>query len=57
MKGTKEARKAKPDGCTVYATFQHILASNLTGRMDFSYEAFEPVAMMVSTASIIGAGT
>lgn len=57
MKGTKVARKAKPDGCTVYATFQHILASNLTGRMNFSHEAFEPVAMMVSTASIIGAGT
>jgi tripartite-type tricarboxylate transporter receptor subunit TctC len=57
MKGTKEARKAKPDGCTVFATFQHVLASNLTGRMDFTYDQFEPIAMMVSTASIIGAGS
>lgn len=57
MKGTKAARDAKPDGCTIYSTFQHVLASNLTGRQDFSHEVFDPIAMMVSTASIIGAGT
>ncbi len=55
MKGTKSAVSAKADGCTVFATFQHILASNLTGRMDTTYKDFVPVSMMVSTASIIGA--
>jgi tripartite-type tricarboxylate transporter receptor subunit TctC len=56
IKGTKQAIKAKPDGCTVFATFQHVLASNLTGRIDFTWDAFVPVARMVQTASIIGAG-
>lgn len=56
LKGTKQALKAKADGCTVFATFQHILASNLTGRIDFTWDAFVPVARLVQTASIIGAG-
>ncbi|MCB1739929.1 MAG: tripartite tricarboxylate transporter substrate binding protein [Gammaproteobacteria bacterium] len=55
IKGTKEAAKAKPDGCTVFATFQHVLSSNLTGRSDLTYTDFEPAARMVQTASIIGA--
>jgi tripartite-type tricarboxylate transporter receptor subunit TctC len=57
LKGTKQALKAKPDGCTVFATFQHILASNLTGRINFTWDSFVPVARLVQTASIIGAGT
>jgi len=57
VKGTKQFKKAKPDGCTLFLTFQHILAGRLTGRIDFSWDAFTPVARMVQTASIIGAGT
>lgn len=57
IKGTKQARKAKPDGCTVFATFQHILASNLTGRIDFTWDAFTPVARMTQTVSLIAAGS
>jgi len=57
LKGTKQALKAKPDGCTVFATFQHILASNLTGRINFTWDAFVPVTRLVQTASIIGAGS
>lgn len=56
IKGTKQTLKAKPDGCTLFATFQHVLASNLTGRIDFTWDAFVPVASLVQTASIIGAG-
>lgn len=56
LKGTKQALKAKADGCTVFATFQHVLASNLTGRINFTWDAFVPVARLVQTASIIGAG-
>jgi tripartite-type tricarboxylate transporter receptor subunit TctC len=57
IKGTKVAKNAKPDGCTLFATFQHILASNLTGRINFTWDAFEPVARMTQTMSLIGAGT
>ncbi|MEX2643927.1 MAG: tripartite tricarboxylate transporter substrate binding protein [Acetobacterales bacterium] len=57
IKGTLQALEAKPDGCTVFATFQHILASNLTGRIDFTWDAFTPIARLTQTASIIGAGT
>jgi tripartite-type tricarboxylate transporter receptor subunit TctC len=56
IKGTKAAKDAKPDGCTIFSTFQHILASNLTGRIDFTWDVFEPVAIMTQTMSLIGAG-
>jgi len=56
IKGTKQALKAKPDGCTLFGTFQHILSSNLTGRIPFTWDSFTPVARLVQTASIIGAG-
>jgi len=57
IKGTKQAMKAKPDGCTLFSTFQHIMASNLTGRIDFTWDVFQPVARLTQTVSIIGAGT
>jgi putative tricarboxylic transport membrane protein len=56
IKGTKAAMKAKPDGCTLFSTFQHILASNLTGRIDFTWDVFQPVARLTQTVSLIGAG-
>jgi len=57
IKGSKAAMKAKPDGCTVFSTFQHLISSNLTGRIDFSWDAYQPVAKMTQTMSLIGAGT
>jgi len=57
IKGTKAAMKAKPDGCTIFSTFQHIMASNLTGRIDFTWDVFDPIARMTQTMSLIGAGT
>ncbi len=54
-KGAKEARKAKPDGCTLFAIHQSAITSYFTGRVDFSYEAFEPVAMLTRTPAIFGA--
>jgi tripartite-type tricarboxylate transporter receptor subunit TctC len=57
IKGTKAARDAKPDGCTIFSTFQHIMASNLTGRIDFTWDVFDPIARMTQTMSLIGAGT
>lgn len=54
-KGAKEAVKAKPDGCTLFAIHQSAITSFLTGRVDFTWDAFEPVALLTRTPSIIGA--
>ena len=54
-KGAKEAVKAKPDGCTLFAIHQSAITSYFTGRVDFSWEAFEPVALLTRTPPIIGA--
>lgn len=54
-KGAKEAKKAKADGCTLFAIHQSAITSYLNGRVDFSFEAFEPVALLTSTPDIVGA--
>jgi tripartite-type tricarboxylate transporter receptor subunit TctC len=54
-KGAKVARRAKPDGCSLFAIHQSAITSYLSGRVDFTWDAFEPVAMLTSSPSIIGA--
>ena len=54
-KGAKEARKAKPNGCTLFLIHESAMTSFFTGRVKFSFEAFEPVALLTRTWSIIGA--
>lgn len=54
-KGAKEAAKAKPDGCTLFAIHQSAITSYLNGRIDFHYDGFEPVALLTSTPDIVGA--
>ena len=54
-KGAKEAVKAKPDGCTLFAIHQSALTSFFTGRVDFTWDAFEPVVMLTRTPAIFGA--
>ena len=54
-KGAKEARGSKPDGCTLFAMHQSAITSYLSGRVDFTWDAFEPVTMLTNTPSIIGA--
>ena len=54
-KGAKEAAKAKPDGCTLFAIHQSAVTSYLNGRIDFHYNAFETVALLTSTPEIVGA--
>ncbi|UUX51208.1 tripartite tricarboxylate transporter substrate binding protein [Nisaea acidiphila] len=56
-KGAKEARKAKPDGCTLFAIHQSALTSFFNGRVDFTWDAFEPVALLTRTPAIIGANS
>ena len=54
-KGAKEASKAKPDGCTLFAIHQSAFTSHLNGRIKFHYDAFDPVALLTDTPDIIGA--
>jgi len=54
-KGAKEARKAKPDGCTLFAIHQSAITSYLNGRIKFTFPAFETVALLTSTPDIVGA--
>jgi len=54
-KGAKEARKSKPNGCTLFAIHQSAMTSYFTGRVNFSFEAFTPVALMTRTPGFVGA--
>lgn len=54
-KGAKQAAKAKPDGCTLFAIHQSAITSYLNGRIDFHYDGFETVANLTNTPDIIGA--
>lgn len=54
-KGAKEARKAKPDGCTLFAIHQSAIVSYLSGRVDFTWDEFDMVAQVTSTPEIVGA--
>lgn len=54
--GAKEAHAAKPDGCTLFAIHQHLVVNYINGVTDFSWDGFEPVAMLTDTPEIIGAG-
>lgn len=54
-KGAKEAAKAKPDGCTLFAIHQSAVTSFLNGRINFHFDSFETVANLTSTPDIIGA--
>jgi tripartite-type tricarboxylate transporter receptor subunit TctC len=53
-KGAKEVKDAKPDGCTLLALHDSAFISYLTGRADFTWDAFEPVALMTHTPAIVG---
>ncbi|MEO1493854.1 MAG: tripartite tricarboxylate transporter substrate binding protein [Pseudomonadota bacterium] len=55
-KGAKQAAKADPDGCTLFAIHQSAITSFLNGRIDFQYDGFETVANLTMTPDIIGAG-
>jgi tripartite-type tricarboxylate transporter receptor subunit TctC len=54
-KGAKEAAKAKPDGCTLFAIHQSAITSYLNGRIDYHYDNFETVSLLTSTPDIVGA--
>ncbi|MGD9868328.1 MAG: Bug family tripartite tricarboxylate transporter substrate binding protein [Hyphomicrobiales bacterium] len=54
-KGAKEAKAAAADGCTLFAIHQSAITSYFNGRVDFAWDAFEPVTLLTRTPAIIGA--
>ena len=53
-KGAKEVKDMAPDGCALLALHDSAHIAHITGRVDFTYQAFEPVALMAFTPAIIG---
>ena len=53
-KGSKEVKGAKPDGCTLLAIHESQITTYLAGRVDFTWDAFEPVARLTYTPAVIG---
>ena len=54
-KGAKQAKKSKPDGCTLFAIHQSAITSYLNGRIDFTWDAFDTVSLLTDSPDIVGA--
>lgn len=52
--GAREAKKAPPDGYTIYSVHDSIHTTYYTGVSDVTYKDFEPVCLNTSTPSIVG---
>jgi tripartite-type tricarboxylate transporter receptor subunit TctC len=46
VKGAREARDADPDGCTLNVAHESLMLTYLSGQNDFTYDAFETVAVL-----------
>ncbi len=54
-KGAKTVRSAKPDGCTLLAHHEALITTFVSGQNDFTWDAFEPVAILTYTPYVLGA--
>jgi len=50
--GSRAVKDAEPDGYTVLGSHDTIALSYLSGTVDYSYDAFEPVALLTQTINI-----
>lgn len=50
--GSREVRNARPDGYTLLGSHEVIAAANITGIVDYSFDAFEPVALITQTPNL-----
>ena len=57
IRGAAQVKDARPDGCMLIALHESVITSFLTGRANFTHDAFEPVALVSYTPSIVGAST
>lgn len=51
-RGSREVKDSTPDGYTLLGSHDTIVTSYLSGMADYSYDAFEPVALLTQTANI-----
>lgn len=54
-KGAKDAKASAPDGCTLFAMHDSAIISYLAGRVNFTWNAFEPIASVAYTPEVVGA--
>ncbi len=54
-KGSKVAKASRPNGCTLFAGHDSMQTSYVQGRVNFTYFAFEPIALVTHTPSLLGA--
>jgi len=50
--GSREVRNADPDGYTLLGSHEVIAAANISGVVDYSFDAFEPVALITQTPNM-----
>ncbi|QJQ95179.1 MULTISPECIES: tripartite tricarboxylate transporter substrate binding protein [Halomonadaceae] len=50
--GSRNVKEARPDGYTLLGSHDSIALSQLAGMVDYSYDAFEPVALLTQTINI-----
>ncbi len=50
--GSRQVKDADPDGYTILASHDVIATAYLTGVVDYSFEAFEPIALLTQTPNI-----
>lgn len=50
--GSRNVKDADPDGYTLLGSHDSIALSKLAGMVDYSYDAFEPVALLTQTVNI-----
>lgn len=53
-RGSRHVKDAKPDGYTLLGSHDSIALSKLAGMVDYSFEAFEPVALLTQTINMAG---
>jgi tripartite-type tricarboxylate transporter receptor subunit TctC len=54
-RGAREALESDADGCTLFMGHQSVLSAYLTGRTDFTWSDYTPVALLTTTPPIMGA--
>lgn len=50
--GSREVKNADPDGYTILASHDVIHTAKIAGIVDYSFEAFEPIALLTQTPNI-----
>lgn len=50
--GSRHVKEARPDGYTLLGSHDSVALSKLAGMVDYSYDAFDPVALLTQTVNI-----